>query len=88
MVRNMYARNFQPHLLVAGHHQFASAYAVTRSAAEKLVKLQTPLSFQSDHLLSFASTNQLLKAYISYPKVFLNESQLQDKRTREKYVDE
>jgi glycosyl transferase family 25 len=88
MISNMCARKFKPHLFIAGNHQFASAYGITRSAAEKLVRLQTPLAFQSDHLLAYVSTNQLLKAYVSYPKVFLNEGQLQDKRTREKYVDE
>lgn len=88
MINNTYARKHKPNLFVAGHHQFASAYAISRSGAEKLVKLQTPLAFQSDHLLAYASCNRLLNAYLSYPKVFLNESQLQDKRTREKYVDE
>lgn len=88
MICNNYARPYKPHLFKAGNHEFASAYAITDTAAEKLIKLQTPICFQSDHLLSYACTNEIVKAFVSCPKVFLNESQLQDKRARERYVEE
>ncbi|WP_207492305.1 glycosyltransferase family 25 protein [Aridibaculum aurantiacum] len=86
MINNMYARKYKPHLFKAGNHEFASAYGITRSAAEKLVRLQTPLCFQSDHLLAYSCTNELVQGYVSFPKVFLNSGQLVDKRTKEKYV--
>jgi glycosyl transferase, family 25 len=81
-INNLYARKFQENLLLAGCHEFASAYGITRSAARKLVKLQTPICFPSDQLLSYACSNLLVYGFISVPKVFLNESQLQDKKNK------
>lgn len=88
MIRNVYARKFSAHLFKAGYHEFASAYAITNAGAKKLVAMQTPICYQSDNLLANACANEVVKGYVSCPKVFLNASQLLDKRTREKYVEE
>ena len=88
MINNLYARKFSAHLFKAGFHEFASAYAITNAGAKKLINLQTPICYQADNLLANACTNQVLDAYVSFPKVFLNASQILDKRTREKYVEE
>jgi glycosyl transferase family 25 len=88
MISNHYARQYKQHLFIAGCHELASAYAINRSAAKKLVDLQTPICFTTDNLLSYSCSNQILKAYVSIPKVFLNESQVVDKRTRASYVEE
>jgi len=81
-INNLYARPLKENIFLAGCHEFASAYAITRSAAKKLVKLQTPICFPSDNLLSYACSNLLLYGFISVPKVFLNETQMQHKKNR------
>ncbi len=88
MISNAHARKFKPHLYRSGYHELASAYAITSEGARKLVAMQTPICCQSDNLLAYACANQLIDGYVSYPKVFLNASQLLDKRTREQYVGE
>lgn len=87
-IDNFYARKFKEHLFVAGFHDFASAYAISDTAAKKLIDMQTPLSFVADDLLSHACSNLLVKGFVSCPKVFLQESKLQDKKTRVDYVEE
>jgi GR25 family glycosyltransferase involved in LPS biosynthesis len=84
----LYARKFSEHLFLAGYHDFTSAYAITESAAKKLINLQTPVAFVADNLLAHACSNLLINGLVSSPKVFLQESQLQDKKTRESYVEE
>ena len=74
-ISNIYARPYSDHLRIAGHHDFGSAYALTLGAAKKLVELQTPIAYWSDHLLAYACSNKILKAYITVPKLFIQESQ-------------
>ncbi len=74
-ISNLYARPYSEHLRIAGHHDFGSAYALTLDAAKKLVALQTPIAYWSDHLLAYACSNKILKAYITVPKLFTQESQ-------------
>lgn len=81
-INNLYARPYKENVFLSGCHEFATAYGITSSAAKKLIKLQTPLSFTSDNLLSHACSNLLVYGFISVPKVFLNESQLQDKKNK------
>jgi glycosyl transferase family 25 len=87
-INNLYARKFSQHLFIAGFHDFTSAYAITQPAAKKLVQLQTPLAFVADNLLAHACSNLLIQAFVSCPKVFAQESQLQDKKTRSSFVEE
>lgn len=74
-ISNLYARPYSKHLKVAGHHDFGSAYALTGQAAKKLVEIQTPVAYWSDHLLAYASSNRILNAYLTVPKLFIQESQ-------------
>ncbi|HVG42416.1 MAG TPA: glycosyltransferase family 25 protein [Chitinophagaceae bacterium] len=87
-INNLYARKFKEHLFIAGYHDFASAYGITNAAAKKFVELQTPLAFVADHLLAHACGDKIVEGFVSCPKVFLQESQLQDKRTKADYVEE
>jgi glycosyl transferase, family 25 len=74
-IRNMYARKLTPHIYSSGYHDHTHAYAVTRSGAEKLNKLQEPIRFFPDNLLAYAATNELVKAYITRPKLINQLSQ-------------
>lgn len=74
-ISNLYAKPYSEHLKIAGHHDFGSAYALTAGAAKKLVDLQTPIAYWSDHLLAYACSNKILKAYLTVPKLFIQESQ-------------
>lgn len=64
VIKNLYARKYSDTLLVAGMHECTNAYAITQSAAKKLVSLQKPISFLSDGLLAHACTNKILRAYV------------------------
>ncbi len=75
MIKNLYAKPLSEHLKMAGYHEYTSAYAITLSAAQKLLKLQTPISFVADNLLGYAITNKFLTAYLTVPKLFEQESQ-------------
>ncbi len=73
-LNNLYAKQYSTHLKLAGYHDFADAYAITLSAAEQLLILQTPIVYWSDHLLAFCCANKILKGFISLPKLFYQES--------------
>ena len=88
MIRNLYARKYKPNLFIAGSHKFSTAYAITDSGAKKLIKLQTPIAFCTENLLSYACANSIVAGYVSVPKIFLRQSYLQDKKNKASYVDE
>ena len=73
MIRNLYARPFSPHLRKAGFHDFTYAYAITAPAAEKLVRMQTPIQYIADNLLAHAATKDILKSFITWPAIFLHD---------------
>jgi glycosyl transferase, family 25 len=75
MIDHLYAEHYSEHIKKAGYHEYTSAYAITQTAAQKLLKLQTPISFIADNLLGYAITNQIIKAYLTVPKLFEQESQ-------------
>ena len=85
MISNLYARPYSAHLKKAGFHDYTYAYAVSRSGAEKLLALQTPLQYIADNLLAHAATKELLRGYIVWPKVFLHDS-LPDGTHRDSYI--
>lgn len=87
-IDNFYARKFSDNLFQCGYHDLTTAYALTNSAAKKLIELQTPVTFCSDNLLAYASTNLLVNGYVSVPKVFLKETFLLDKKIKENYLEE
>ena len=87
MIRNFYPKPISKHISTAGFHHFTNAYALTASAAEKLIPLQKPIAFIADHLLPHAITNQIIKGYISIPKIFMQISTGNNKVIKS-YVDE
>ena len=85
VISNLYAKPFSPHLKKAGFHDFTYAYAINKSAARKLVQLQTPIQYIADNLLAYAATKEIVKSYIVYPQVFLHDS-LPDGTARYSYI--
>jgi glycosyl transferase family 25 len=68
-IANRFPKKISAHIYKAGYHDCAHAYGITNACAEKLIALQTPISHWSDHLLAYASTNDIIKAYIVMPKM-------------------
>jgi len=85
MIRNLYAKTYSPHLKKAGFHDYTYAYGITRSGAEKLVQMQTPIQYIADNLLAHAVTNGIVKGYITWPPVFLHDS-LPGGKQRDSYI--
>ncbi|MEO7209762.1 MAG: glycosyltransferase family 25 protein [Chitinophagaceae bacterium] len=75
-IENLFAKSYSNHLKKAGYHDFASAYAITKETAELLVTMQTPVIYLSDQLLPLACTEEMVKGFISIPKLFIQQSQL------------
>lgn len=69
MLNNRLPKNFSPHLFKAGFHDCTHAYAISLSAAKKLVKEQTPVIQRADNLLSLLVLKEEVKAFAS--KAFL-----------------
>jgi glycosyl transferase family 25 len=74
MVANMLPRKYSNHLKTAGFHDCTHAYAITLDAAKKLVPIQTPVIYRSDDLLSHTILAGNLKAFVTEPKFFDQES--------------
>jgi glycosyl transferase family 25 len=70
MVSNLLPKPFCAHLKKAGFHDCTHAYAVTLSAAEKLLAAQTPVVYRADDLLSATIMKGELKAFVTEPKFF------------------
>jgi len=85
IIRNLYARPFSKYLRKAGFHDYTYAYAISKSAAEKLVAMQTPIQYLADNLLAHASSREIVDAYITWPQVFLHDS-LPDGTHRDSYI--
>ena len=85
IIHNLYAKPFSRHLKKAGFQDYTYAYAITRSGAEKLIKMQTPVQYIADNLLAHAATKELVKGYIAWPQVFLHDS-LPDGTHRDSYI--
>ena len=85
MIDNLHAKPFSEHLKKGGFHDYTYAYAINRSGAEKLIKMQTPVQFIADNLLSHAGCKEILNSYITYPAVFLHDS-LPDGTHRDSYI--
>jgi len=85
MIRNLYAKSFSTHLKKAGFHDYTYAYAISRSGAEKLIQMQTPIQYIADNLLAHAITNGMVSGYITWPPVFLHDS-LPDGKQRDSYI--
>lgn len=85
IIKHLYAKPFSRYLKRAGFHDYTYAYAINRSGAEKLVKMQTPVQYIADNLLAHAACNGTVKAYITYPAVFVHDN-LPDGTHRDSYI--
>jgi len=85
IINNIYAKPFSKHLKKAGFHDYTYAYAINRSGAEKLIKMQTPIQYIADNLLAHAAAKQVVQAYITYPPVFLHDNH-PDGTHRDSYI--
>jgi glycosyl transferase family 25 len=85
IISNLYAKPFSVHLKKAGFHDYTYAYAINRSGAEKLIKMQTPVQYIADNLLAHAATKGIVNGYITWPQVFLHDS-LPDGTHRDSYI--
>ena len=85
VIDNLYAKPFSRHLKKAGFHDYTYAYAISKTGAEKLLKMQTPIQYIADNLLAHAATNKILSSYIVWPKAFLHDS-LPDGTHRDSYI--
>jgi glycosyl transferase family 25 len=74
-ISHLYPKRVSKHIATSGYHDYTSAYAITAGAAEKLLKLQTPIHYLADNLLATACTTQAVKGYIAIPKLFSQLSQ-------------
>ena len=75
-INNLYPKKLTEHIYKSGYHDCTHAYAITRSAAQKLKELQSPISFFPDSLLAYACTTEIVKAYIILPKLINQQSQV------------
>jgi hypothetical protein len=85
MIRNLYARPYSTHLKKAGFHDYTYAYGISQAAADKLLKMQTPIQYIADNLLAHAATNEIVNSYIVWPKMFLHDN-LPDGTHRHSYI--
>lgn len=80
-IRNLYPKKVSKHLYTAGYHDCTHAYGITLSAAQKLLQLQQPITFVADNLLAHAVTNEMVKGYITLPKIINQQYQVSQKST-------
>jgi len=73
MVRNRLPRHFSPHLWKAGFHDCTHAYAISLSAAKKLLTAQTPVTYSADNLLTAGVLKGEIKAFASKNFLFNQE---------------
>ena len=70
MVNNLLPRPYTRHLKKAGFHDCTHAYAITLSAAKKLLAAQTPVVYRADDLLSHTILKGEINAFVTDPKFF------------------
>jgi glycosyl transferase, family 25 len=74
MVSHLLPLPYSKHLRKAGFHDCTHAYALTLEAAEKLIRYQTPVIYRADDLLSSTIMKGELKAFVTTPKFFDQQS--------------
>jgi len=74
MIRNLYMRRWNKYFDVSAINFGTYAYTVSRSAAEKLFRLNTPIAMNSDHATIHAALTEEIKMYVSRKQFFGNRS--------------
>jgi glycosyl transferase family 25 len=85
IIDNLFAKPFSSHLKKAGFHDYAHAYGITKTAAENLIQIQTPVQYIADNLLAYSITKNIISGYIAYPAVILHDN-LPDGTARDSYI--
>lgn len=85
IIKNLFARPYSTHLKKAGFHDYTYAYAISKTAAEKLIEMQTPVQYIADNLLAHAITRKIVNGYIVYPAAMLHDN-LPDGTARDSYI--
>lgn len=85
-VENLYPKPFSQNLRVAGLHDCTHAYALTREAAAKLVKAQTPIYTCADELFTHEILKGHLRAYICRPTFFDQEDFVRGHQNSDSYI--
>jgi glycosyl transferase, family 25 len=70
MVKNMLPRPYSIHIKKAGFHDCTHAYAVSLTAAKKLLAAQTPVIYRADDLLSALTLKGQINSFVTEPKFF------------------
>lgn len=86
-VTNLLPRPYSANLMKAGHHDCTHAYALTPSAARKVLAAQTPVALAADTALSRLVLRGELAAYAAVPVLFDQEGGIGARRTGPSYVD-
>ena len=76
VINNLYPAPFSKHLQKAGFHDCAHAYAITGKTAATFLAMQTPVSYIADHLLAYAASNQVVKSFITLPRLINQQYQV------------
>ena len=74
MVSNLLPKRYSAHLKKAGFHDCTHAYAISLTAAKKLLAAQTPVVYRADDLLSATIMKGVLEAFVTVPKFFDQEA--------------
>jgi len=85
IIKNLFAKPYSANLKKAGFHDYTYAYGITKSGAEKLLQMQTPIQYIADNLLAHAITKNIVSGYIVYPPVMLHDN-LADGTARDSYI--
>ena len=85
IITNFFAKPFSAHLKKAGFHDYAHAYGITKTAAEKFIQMQTPIQYIADNLLAHAITRNIVNGYIVFPAAILHDN-LPDGTPRDSYI--
>lgn len=75
-INHLYPKKIGRYLYRSGYHDCTHAYGLTYSAAQKLLALQTPISFFPDNLLAHAATNKIISAFVIQPKLINQQYQV------------
>ncbi|MCP1385401.1 glycosyltransferase family 25 protein [Runella salmonicolor] len=85
-VNNLYPKPYSTNLRIAGLHDCTHAYAVSKSAAEKLLKAQTPLYSRADELMTHEVIRGNLAAFICRPTFFDQEDFARGHANADSYI--
>jgi glycosyl transferase family 25 len=70
MISNLYMRPFNDYFDVSSVNFLLHSYSITRSAAEKLIRWNTPIHYNSDHAAIHAVLDGDIRAYVSKKQFF------------------